>query len=596
MSWFRNVKTFGKIFLLVALSLFFTTLVGFLGYRTARTAEENIQRLYADAMLPALAAKEARTQNIESERNLLALLLTTDNAENDRRLEQMKQADALVHENETFLAGSALDEAAERFLKGAREAGKAYQTARQGVVDLAMQNKNDEAYALFLAEVLPQARSYRDLLLQLTEDLQRDAAAMEKETLAAGERSVRLLLLFTGAALVLCLFAGWAITRGVTRPLARLEGLVERFSGGDLAVHFSDTGKDEVARIAGALERMADALREAMGHVIQSSGELTAAAEEFSALAEETNAGVEESRAAAEDMGSLMESLAAAGEEINASVEEVAAGAQTSATRGGDVAEQVNEAKNAGDAGLEAVQEAAESIVSMVREVEDSARAAEELAQRAAQIQQFVAQIAGIADQTNLLALNAAIEAARAGEAGRGFAVVAEEVRKLAEESSGASRNIAELAGIIARDLDSVLAGARRNRSQGKTAEERAREAQVRIDRILKALEQISGASQDVAAVSQEQAASSEEIAEAVQDMANKVNDATSGAANVRHRMGEISAAAERLAQGAEELSRLGAALRERMAFFRMEETAEGADRGGKGTSGALAALPRTSR
>ena len=554
MSWFRNVKTFGKIFLLVALSLFFTTLVGFLGYRTARTAEENIQRLYADAMLPALAAKEARTQNIESERNLLALLLTTDNAENDRRLEQMKQADALVHENETFLAGSALDEAAERFLKGAREAGKAYQTARQGVVDLAMQNKNDEAYALFLAEVLPQARSYRDLLLQLTEDLQRDAAAMEKETLAAGERSVRLLLLFTGAALVLCLFAGWAITRGVTRPLARLEGLVERFSGGDLAVHFSDTGKDEVARIAGALERMADALREAMGHVIQSSGELTAAAEEFSALAEETNAGVEESRAAAEDMGSLMESLAAAGEEINASVEEVAAGAQTSATRGGDVAEQVNEAKNAGDAGLEAVQEAAESIVSMVREVEDSARAAEELAQRAAQIQQFVAQIAGIADQTNLLA------------------------------------------GIIARDLDSVLAGARRNRSQGKTAEERAREAQVRIDRILKALEQISGASQDVAAVSQEQAASSEEIAEAVQDMANKVNDATSGAANVRHRMGEISAAAERLAQGAEELSRLGAALRERMAFFRMEETAEGADRGGKGTSGALAALPRTSR
>jgi hypothetical protein len=98
----------------------------------------------------------------------------------------------------------------------------------------------------------------------------------------------------------------------------------------------------------------------------------------------------------------------------------------------------------------------------------------------------------------------------------------------------------------------------------------------VRIDRILKALEQISAASQDVAAVSQEQAASSEEIAEAVQDMANKVNDATSGTANVRHQMGEISAAAERLAQGAEELSRLGAALRERMAFFRMEEDAEG--------------------
>jgi methyl-accepting chemotaxis protein len=101
--------------------------------------------------------------------------------------------------------------------------------------------------------------------------------------------------------------------------------------------------------------------------------------------------------------------------------------------------------------------------------VEDSAKAAEELAQRAAQIQQFVAQIAGIADQTNLLARTP--PSRRPGRAKRGAASPSSPRRfgKLAEESGGASRNIAELAGIIARDLDSVLAGARRNRSQGKT-------------------------------------------------------------------------------------------------------------------------------
>jgi hypothetical protein len=78
MSWLRNVKTFGKVFLLILLSLAFTALVGFVGYQTARDSGESLEKLYEDAMIPALAAKEIRAQAALAEGQAFALLLSSD--------------------------------------------------------------------------------------------------------------------------------------------------------------------------------------------------------------------------------------------------------------------------------------------------------------------------------------------------------------------------------------------------------------------------------------------------------------------------------------------------------------------------------------
>ncbi len=133
-----------------------------------------------------------------------------------------------------------------------------------------------------------------------------------------------------------------------------------------------------------------------------------------------------------------------------------------------------------------------------------------ELAVKSEQIGAIVATITAIAEQTNLLALNAAIEAARAGDQGRGFAVVAEEVRKLAEDSQSAAKEISGLIGAIQTDTNHAVQvvedGAKRT-ADGATVVEQTREAFLQIgssvDDMTARIEQIAAASQQIAASAQ---------------------------------------------------------------------------------------------
>ena len=235
---------------------------------------------------------------------------------------------------------------------------------------------------------------------------------------------------------------------------------------------------------------------------------------------------------------------------------------------------------SAGDAGMSAVR----SVVGGIGRVAESSAAATsavlELGNRTRQIQSFVSQIGSIADQTNLLALNAAIEAARAGDAGRGFAVVAEEVRKLAEDSNVAAKNIAELASQITSDLDKIVNYAQENTSDSNTAKELSAETENAISHMIEYLRDIASSTQDLAAVAEQQAASSEEIAEAVQGMSTKINDTANASENIRTSVSEVAAASEKVAEGSENLSSLAGNLQDELAYFTIDEDVPASGKG----------------
>lgn len=576
MKIFRNFTIKFRLLALTALLCLFTAAASYVGYRNLDRADEGIEAIYNKGLLPVEWVNDTRAQLQGIKADLLDMMLTTDMGEKKNLLGDIEKRREVNNENFKNLRSAGLSSSEKKLLAEAEKHLADFRAATDEVFSLALKNENAEAYQVFLKKVSVPLEKENAALVQLARMAVDTAEEIDGENDAAIVRAHKTLLAIAVISVALGAIMGILISFSVTKSLAGLRFQVEQFAGGDLGVKFDETGRDEVSAVARALAAMGAKLGGAVRSIRDASQRLGSSAEEFSALAEETNASVEESRAGVDDVSSQMDSLAAASQEVNASVEEVASGAQSSAHRSTEMAGEVERARASGEEGVEAVDKVASSIARVASDAEKSAGEVRNLGDRAREIQGFVSQIGGIADQTNLLALNAAIEAARAGEAGRGFAVVAEEVRKLAEESNVAAKKIAELAGIITRDLDAVVASSEGNARESAESSRLAGETRATIDKMMNGLSAIASAIQDMAAVSEEQAASSQEISAAMQNITSRAGDAASASDTVRAQMTEVASAAEQVARGSEQLTGLSVELMDLVAFFRLGEEGQG--------------------
>ncbi|WP_442962978.1 methyl-accepting chemotaxis protein [Pseudomonas sp.] len=148
----------------------------------------------------------------------------------------------------------------------------------------------------------------------------------------------------------------------------------------------------------------------------------------------------------------------------------------------------------------------------LVDEVQGNAQMIEQLAEESATIGGVLTVIRSIAEQTNLLALNAAIEAARAGEMGRGFAVVAEEVRSLAQRTTGATGEIQTLIGRLQQAARDSVQGMRAQLEHAEATASQAQAADGALDEIVAAIQTISATAVRIADVTAQQSGAVSEI------------------------------------------------------------------------------------
>lgn len=175
--------------------------------------------------------------------------------------------------------------------------------------------------------------------------------------------------------------------------------------------------------------------------------------------------------------------------------------------------------------------------------VEQSANKIYVLGENSDKIGEIIQVINDIADQTNLLALNAAIEAARAGEQGRGFAVVADEVRKLAERTTKATKEIAGMIKQIQIDTNLAVESMKIGTKNVEDGKMLVNKAGAVLRQIIESSEKVTDVIVQVAASSEEQSATSEEIAKSIETINNVIKESSNGVYQI--------------AQAAEDLNRL---------------------------------------
>ncbi|KUG27549.1 methyl-accepting chemotaxis protein [hydrocarbon metagenome] len=296
---------------------------------------------------------------------------------------------------------------------------------------------------------------------------------------------------------------------------------------------------------ANALRRKAEqALHEGM---LAAAGKLEGIVDRVTVSSEEISAQIDEINRGTELQKERMGETATAMEEMNATVMEVAKNA-------GQAAESADKAKAKAGEGSKVVEEAIAAISEVRRMTQAMNANLADLGRQAESIGQVMNVINDIADQTNLLALNAAIEAARAGEAGRGFAVVADEVRKLAEKTMGATKEVGD-------NIRSIQSATRKNiedMNQVGAMVEKATDLSTTsgtsLAEIVSFSDESSSQVQSIASAAEEQSAASEEINRSIEEVNRVAMETADSMEQSAHAVSELAAMAGELRRLIEEL------------------------------------------
>ena len=415
-----------------------------------------------------------------------------------------------------------------------------YLAAQAEMMSLSQQNKVEDMRTLINTRIKDGTDLMGEKLNKLIAINSTDADTAAREAEGSYQQAVTGIIVVAVAAALMTVLLAWLLTRSIVTPLRKAVDVAQTIASGNLTTVIEDAGKDEPARLLGALSAMQTNLRQTIQHIAGSATQLASAAEELSAVTEEASKGLQQ-------QNNEIDQAATAVNEMTAAVEEVARNAVSTS-------EASSQSNQAAREGRDRVVETVGAIQTMTQDVQNTALMVEGLATQGRDIGKVLDVIRAIAEQTNLLALNAAIEAARAGEAGRGFAVVADEVRALAHRTAQSTQEIEKMVAGIQSGTGEAVQSMQQSNQRTQTTLELARAAGVALEQITQSISLINERNLVIASASEEQAQVSREV--------------DRNLVNIRDLATQSAAGANQTSAASHELSRLAVDLNGMVARF----------------------------
>ncbi|GMB01931.1 methyl-accepting chemotaxis protein [Pelosinus sp. IPA-1] len=571
MTFFNNIKISIKLSVLIIIALLSMGVIGYTGYYYLQQSNSDMKSMYADRLIPVKLANEIRANVAIANAATLELMLTTDDKRNKELKKIIDDTSKQSNDNLTEFEKAHLDPKGKDLLAKAQTTRKLYRDARQQVIELAMQNKNAEAYALYVMSVSPLAIEYMGNIHDITSYYSTLSEKTSADTQAAFEKSMQITVGILVVAFIVLGMSGWYITKIIATPLNAMVLFCKELAAGDFRDKpRNEVRKDEIGQVADALVDMRDALRQLMKQINESAEQLAASSEELTASADQSAQAANQVAESITGVANGAEKQLSVASDTSAVVQQMSASIQQVAANANEAAEQTAQAVDKAKDGNKSVDKAVNQMASIEQTVTSSAQVVAKLGERSKEIGQIVDTIAGIAGQTNLLALNAAIEAARAGEQGRGFAVVAEEVRKLAEQSQDAAKQIATLISEIQGDTDKAVVAMEDGTREVKVGAEVVNESGKAFQEIAAMVINVSDKTREISAAMEQMAIGSQQIVGSVKQIDELSKNASGEAQTVSAATEEQSASMEEIASSSQALAHLAMDLREAVSKFQI--------------------------
>ncbi|WP_286875995.1 methyl-accepting chemotaxis protein [Idiomarina sp. UBA4520] len=386
-------------------------------------------------------------------------------------------------------------------------------------------------------QALEQAQQQSDTLMTQTDELQTAVRGIAEDSRNSAADSIStsswINSIITVISIALAVLISWLTVRSISRPLSRVNHMLNIMAEGNLTERVDYDAQDEFGELATNTNKLTGNLRKLIEGIANRATQLATAAEQSSNVSDETTNAIDEQRR-------QIEQVATATQEMNNTASEMAEGADQALR---EIQHSDDEAKRV----REISDKNRSTIEQLAHEIQGASQVIDQLSENSSNIGGILDVIRGIADQTNLLALNAAIEAARAGEQGRGFAVVADEVRTLASRTQESTEEIQEMIESLQNDSKRAVEVMNRGREQAELSVQQSDEAAQALQSITESVHQASDSSNHIANAAQEQSRTAHDISERLESIVSIAEQTASGSKQTAQASNEVAKLADEL-------------------------------------------------